>query len=156
MTRLHKISDRVHGSLDLLAEGWQDLWNRAKHAITRFTPVAEDHETGGNRWGLLSAELHESKDGVTVSVEAPGLNKEDFEIFVNGRTLAVRGAKRSSSDRVEGRYHITERAYGRFERLLSLPAEVDESGTRASYRNGVLTIEMSKLKEARPRVISVS
>lgn len=156
MSALNKISDSVRESLDMLAEGWQDLWNKARHAITRFTPDSENDGAGANRWGLLSAELHEGADVLTVSVEAPGLTKEDFEIFINGQHLVVRGTKQSSRSRKEGHYHITERAYGHFEREFSLPTEVEEAGTEANYRNGVLTITLPKSRKAQKRVISIS
>lgn len=156
MTTLNKLSDSVRESLDALAEGWQDLWNKARNAITRFTPAAEDDVAGHNRWGLLSAEMHESNDDVTIEIEAPGLRKEDFEIFVDGMSLVVKGTKQSSRERTEGHYHITERAYGRFERVLPLPAEVDEEHSRASYRNGVLSVSLPKSKAVSPRTIEIN
>ena len=156
MSGLSRLTDTVRESLDVLAEGWQDIWNRARHAITRFSPLGDDDRTGGNRWSLLSAELVESADGVTVSLEAPGLSKDNFEIFVDGQVLTVRGRKETSSERKEGHYHITERAYGRFERRFALPVEVDEEGTKAHYRHGVLTIELPRSTRSQPRIISVS
>lgn len=156
MTTLNKISNSVRETLDSLAEGWQDVWNKARNAITRFTPASDDNHPGSNRWGLLSAELHEAKDAITIEVEAPGMAKEDFEIFVAGQALVVRGKKESASDRTEGHYHITERAYGRFERIFPLPTEVDEAATRASYKKGVLKIELPKSREATPRIISIN
>lgn len=155
MSTLNRLSEGVRESLDVLAEGWHDVWNRARNAITRFTPSSEDEVTG-TRWGLLSAELSENEDGVTVSIEAPGLDKDDFELSIHGQTLVVRGTKQSSRDRKEGHYHITERAYGRFERMFTLPVEVDEAATKATYKHGVLTVEMPKSKAARPKIISVS
>lgn len=156
MSSFDKLSDTVRESLDSLADGWQDLWNKARSAITRFTPSNESEQAFGNRWGLLSAELHESKDGVAVEIEAPGLSKDDFTIFVSGQILVVRGTKQASRDRTEGHYHITERAYGRFERAFPLPVEVDEANTKASYRRGVLTIDLPRSEKAQPRIVSVS
>ena len=161
MSKLGKISETLRDSLDSLAEGWHDLWNTARHAITRFTPDAQDQVASGNaansqnRWGLISAEMHESTDDLTVALEAPGLSKEDFEVFVSGQSLIVRGSKSASEQRTQGHYLITERAYGRFERQFDLPVEVDDDQTKASYKHGVLTIEMKKSTKARPRVISI-
>ena len=155
MTTLDKLTDTVRESLDVLAEGWQDLWHKAKHAIIRFTPASDDEAAGSNRWGLLSAELQETGDLITVAIEAPGMKKEDFELFVNGQVLVVRGTKSSSGSRNEGHFHITERAYGKFERAFTLPADVDESKTTANYKNGVLNIELAKLKAAKPRIIPI-
>ena len=154
MSTFNKITDTVRESLDVLAEGWHDLWNKARHAITRFTPT-DSEGAGANRWGLLSAELHEGDDSLTVSIEAPGLNKENFEIMINGQHLVVRGTKQAENVRTEGHYHITERAYGRFERAFTLPVEVDQDGTRANYKGGVLSITMPKSSRAQRRVIPI-
>ena len=156
MSTLNRLTDTVKESLEVLAEGWHDLWNKARHAITRFTPARDEDTIGSNHWGLLSAELHEGADRLTVNVEAPGLSKDDFEIFVVNQALVIRGTKLSSREREEGHYHISERAYGRFERVIGLPAEVDEEQTSASYRNGVLRIELPKSRAASPRVITIN
>ncbi len=155
MSTLDRLTESVRESIDVLAEGWQDLWHKARHAITRFNPVGDSEAASSNRWALLSAELVETNEGVAVSIEAPGLEKENFEIFVNGQTLVVRGTKQTSGERTEGRYHITERAYGRFERRFALPVEVDDAATHASYRNGVLTIDLPRSKRAEPKVIQI-
>lgn len=156
MSTFNKLGDTVKESWETLAEGWQDLWNKARHAITAFTPANENDQAFGNRWGLLSAELHETSDGVTVEIEAPGLGKDDFTIFVSGQTLVVRGTRQASRERKDGHYHITERAYGRFERTFPLPVEVDENRTSANYKRGVLSIELPKSEKARPRIVSVN
>jgi HSP20 family protein len=51
---------------------------------------------------------------------------------------------------------ITERAFGHFRRILPLPAEVDATGARADYRNGVLAIELPKVAASNRRVVQVS
>ena len=58
-------------------------------------------------------------------------------------------------DSDEGRYHVTERAYGFFERILPLPTEVDDADARASYRKGVLTVTLPKHKNVVARKIDV-
>ena len=159
MNTLGRLSETVRESLDGLAEGWYDLWNTTRHAITRFTPAldSEANESGAqNRWAVLSADLHESADDLSVSLEAPGLKSDDFEILIDGQMLIVRGSKLSEIKRSKGRYHMSERAFGQFERRFALPMDVEESETTASYRSGVLTINLTKSRSAKPRVISVS
>ena len=66
MTTLNRISDSVAASLDVLAGGWQDLWNKAWHAITRFTPSSDDKSSGSNRLGLLNSDLQECANSITI------------------------------------------------------------------------------------------
>lgn len=159
MSRFEQFTHSLRDSLDTLAEGWQELWQKARSALTRFTPVQDDiGETNpppvhGSRWGLMSAELRETNDSIEVQVEAPGMDKGDFDIDVDGRYLSIRGNKHYHSDRTEGRYHISERAYGSFERVLPLPCEV-KPGT-ARYHAGVLSISLPKAHKDRMRRITV-
>jgi len=150
---------------DSLVEGWQNLRDRAAQAVTRFSPINRGGEVETRedrvmqrapRWGLLAAELRETDSDIVVSLEAPGMEGEDFDISVVDDHLLVRGEKRVNKERSEGSYHIMECAYGRFERVLALPAGVDESKARAKYRRGVLTITLPKSQTAARRRISVS
>lgn len=167
MSTLEQIRHGLSQAWDSITEGWQQLRERASQALTRFAPVRH----GGNietsedqisaraaRWGLLAAELQENDDEVVVRLEVPGMDKEAFDIgVVDGRYLTVRGEKRVQREEKRGHYHVMECAYGSFERAMALPAEVDDSRARASYRDGVLRIALPKVRSARgARRIDVS
>ena len=73
MTTLHRLSESVRDTLDILAEGWQELWHKARNAITRFSSEdAADSPAHGNRWGFLSAEAHESGDTINTELDEAG------------------------------------------------------------------------------------
>lgn len=160
MSTLDRLTSNLRDTVDHLAEGWQELWQKARNAITRFSPAKEDddHPLGrhSSRWGVLSAEVRETGDSVEVFLEAPGMDPDDFDIQVIRDQLLVRGSKQYASDRKEGRFHVTERAYGSFERLIPLPVEVDEAGASAHYRKGVLELTLKKHASATPRRIAVN
>jgi len=158
--------------MDNLAEGWQHMWRKARHAMTRFTPASpgnaeaqanqrdgssgKEISTSPNSWGLLSAEVSETDKNIVVQLEAPGMNSDDFVITVDNLTLSIRGEKQYQQERDEGRYHISERAYGRFERLLPLPARVSGNDVKANYRQGVLSITLPKAQASSSRRIEVT
>jgi HSP20 family protein len=149
---------------DNLAEGWEHLRQRTLHALTHFK-VTRDADAGdgqqtqymlqGPRWGLIAAEVRESDDTVLVRLEVPGMNNDDFDISVVDDYLVVRGEKRVDSERSEGRVHIMECAYGRFERVIKLPVDVDDSAASARYRRGVLSVTLPKSSSALRRQIVV-
>jgi len=85
-----------------------------------------------------------------VTAELPGLEEKDVEIQVDDDVLTISGEKRSEIDDKDRRY--SERYYGRFERRIALPAEVDEDRANASFRNGVLTVTLPKTERARQNV----
>ncbi|MBD3647441.1 MAG: Hsp20/alpha crystallin family protein [Pseudomonadales bacterium] len=150
MATLEQLTHNLKDTFENIAEGWQHLWHKARNSITRFTPFADEQDSDhplvlrSNRWGVLSAEVRETDKFVEVELEAPGLENSDFDIQVEGDSLSISGNKHYENDRREGHFHITERAYGSFRRVIPLPVRVDQNGASAKYRNGVLKVTLPK------------
>ena len=166
MATLHQFREGLNEAWDTLIEGWQRLYRRAAGAITRFTAgdeVGKRAVDEGTRevvmrssgWGVLAAEVFDDDDKVVVRLEAPGMDKEDFDLTVYGDHLVVRGEKHVETERTDGRFHVTECAYGRFERAIPLPEDVDSSSAHATYKSGVLRVELPKAAHRRRRTIKV-
>ena len=83
------------------------------------------------------------------------MQRGDFSVALNGDVLTVSGEKRIDRDVTEGQWRIVQSAYGNFRRDVTLPVAVQADKTKASYRDGVLRIELPKSDEARPRRIAV-
>ncbi|HID48260.1 MAG TPA: Hsp20/alpha crystallin family protein [Chromatiales bacterium] len=165
MSSLAQLREGLNRAWDSMTEGWQQLRRRASQALTRFNPIrhGDDLQTvsdqamlRGARWGLLAADIEERPESIVVRLEAPGMEKEDFDISVIDNYLVVRGEKYARREQSEGRYTITECAYGSFERAFELPALVDENQARAAYRRGVLTVTLPKHPRARQRRIEIA
>jgi HSP20 family protein len=97
----------------------------------------------------------EDKDKYVVSVEVPGLNKQDLNVVVHDGVLTISGERKSEKDSKEGTVHRTERYYGKFSRSVSLPSAVKADQVSAAYKDGVLTVEVPKADEAKPKNIEV-
>jgi len=159
MTSLRQNIDRAWAQVQV---GWNNLVSKASNALTRFTHREEEKAPGVRElvhstpeWGLLAAEVHESGEAVTVRLEVPGMDADKFDVEVIDRILIVSGHKQVRHEHKEGRYHITECAYGEFERRLPLPAEVDSSQAQASYKSGILTLTLPKSEREKVRRIPV-
>ena len=148
-----------------LQRGWQQLRERASHAITRFNPLPrqDNVETPqdlamqqGSRWGVLAADVKEKADEIIVRLEAPGMNADDFEISVVDDYLLVRGEKQLQREYAEGEMRVSECAYGRFERAIPLPVQVEQDKARAKYKRGVLNVILPKHHLHKRRRIEVS
>ncbi|MEN8261796.1 MAG: Hsp20/alpha crystallin family protein [Pseudomonadota bacterium] len=164
MSTLDQIRDGFHHAMDYVAEGWRKIQQQAAHALTRFTPTrsqgnletAEDQLVQSSPgWGLLASEMKEEAKNITVRMEIPGMDAENFDIEVVNNILVVRGEKKVQREQNTGRYFLLERAYGRFERAIRLPAEVDDSRAKAEYKNGVLSIILPKSAKAESRRVIV-
>ena len=102
------------------------------------------------RGGLLLPRLDiaESKNHYTITVEMPGIDEKDIELTLEERTLTIRGEKKSEKEDSDNQYHRVERSYGRFQRVLSLPTDADEDNITAKFKNGILTLTVSKNPKA--------
>jgi len=166
MSTLDQLRQGLHEAWDNLVDGWNRLYRQAAGAMTRFTPAKKnERESGGEGWdvavrsagwGLLAAEVFDDDDRVVVRLESPGMDKSDFDLKVLDDHLIVRGEKRLERERREGRYHVTECAYGRFERAIPLPEKVDTLKAEASYRNGVLRVELPKAPPQQRKTVKVA
>jgi HSP20 family protein len=164
-----KMSDirQSFGSLwDTVAEGWDRLRERAAGALTRYRPGVKSNlpardeiddasyvPTAG--WAMLGGDVFEDERRVVVRLEVPGMDKRDFDIEVFGDTLVVRGEKRFEREDTEGRWRVLQCAYGAFQRQVPLPVPVKGDEARATYRNGVLRIELPKQQPSKPRVVQI-
>lgn len=102
-----------------------------------------------------TVEMAEEKDKFVVKVETPGLEKDDIHISLTDNTLHLRGEVRQEEEKEDRNYLYSERFYGAFSRDIPLPSAVNQDQIRATVKNGVLTIELPKVKEAMPKEIKV-
>ena len=97
----------------------------------------------------------EDKDKYTACIEVPGLKKDDLNVTVHDGVLTISGERKTEKDVKECTVHRTERYYGKFSRSVSLPSAVRADKVSAAYKDGVLTVEVPKAEEAKPKTIEV-
>jgi len=100
-------------------------------------------------------DLVEMPDEVRVTAELPGLGAEDFSIELEADVLSLRGEKRREASEDENGWHRVERSFGRFERRVRIPVEVDSERAKANYDNGLLVITLPKADAAKVREIPI-
>lgn len=98
-------------------------------------------------------DIVENQDSIIVRLELGGMKKEDFDISLEDDTLTVSGQRNMSSE--SERAHRQELFQGAFSRSLTLPAPVQGDKVKATYEGGILSIELPKLEELKPRKIAV-
>lgn len=117
-----------------------------------FAPAAEGRAFGApaQTAALLrpSIDVEETDQAYLVSAELPGLSEQDIELNLRDNALTISGEKKSERRDEKGGRRYAERSYGRFERTIPFPAEVDADHVDASFRNGVLTVTLPKNEKA--------
>jgi len=108
-----------------------------------FAPRAQER-------GLVmpSIDVHESEQAYTVSAELPGIDQKDIQLDLRDNALTIRGEKRSERNEEDAGLRYSERSFGRFERTIPLPSEVDADRVEATCENGVLKITLPKNAKA--------
>jgi HSP20 family protein len=103
-----------------------------------------------------SLDVWDDKDNLVVKVELPGLKKEEINISLHEGVLTVSGERKHGVEKKEGQSFRSERYFGKFQRSVTLPTPVDAGKVNASYKDGVLTVELPKAEEAKPKQIAVN
>jgi HSP20 family protein len=94
-------------------------------------------------------------DSFTIKALLPGINVEDLDIQIVNEIVTISGEIKD--DREEGAtYLLAERPSGRFHRVITLPTPLNPTKVEADLENGVLTLEIPKAEEAKPRTIKVN
>lgn len=122
-----------------------------------FTPFEvlrrmADEPRQGRQWAPR-VDIRETEEAFLIDVELPGLGKKDVEITVEKQVLTLSGERTPASE--EGTYHCSERLSGKFSRSFTLPQNTDRSNVKARFQNGLLTLTVPKLEEAKPRSIVI-
>ena len=114
-----------------------------------------DEELSLGAW-IPPVDIEEDTEKLALTAELPGFKEDDIDIQVEGGVLTIRG-ERKFEDKQEGKnFHRVERSYGQFVRSFTLPNNVDRDNVKATFKDGLLSIELPKREEAKPRQIKVS
>jgi HSP20 family protein len=119
-----------------------------------FTPERSGHAELAS-WAP-PVDIYETENEVVVKADLPGLHEKDIDVRVENNMLSIRGERKFEKDVNQDNYLRVERAYGPFTRSFSLPNTVSSESVRADYRNGVLTLHMTKLEGSKPKQIKIS
>jgi len=113
------------------------------------------------REGLAPAEwtpavdIEETDKEYRIKAELPEIKKEDVKVSIRDGVLTIEGERRQEKEEKGKRFHRVERSYGRFLRSFTLPADADEKGVRADFKDGVLNVHVARSAAARPKAIEV-
>jgi HSP20 family protein len=134
--------------IDYFREGMENLFD---NFFKRFPFSRLEQE----RFEYPRVDVSETKNLVIVKAEIPGLDPKELEILVRGNTLIIEGERKEEKEEKDENYHRVERYYGSFSREIPIPAEVVADKIQASYKNGVLKIELPKSETAKKQKIKI-
>lgn len=132
-----------------------DVWgemNRLNREVSRMFG-----ETGSSEGSGVFPPLNVYDDGesVVVRAEIPGVDPKSIEVNASSKSLTIKGERPKQVGDEKQSFHRRERGYGRFNRSLTLPQEVNPDKVRAEYRLGILEVVLPKSEDIKPRKIDV-
>jgi HSP20 family protein len=101
-------------------------------------------------FGLPPADVKETDGAYKLSVELPGLRREDVDLTLEGDMLMISGHKQEERQEAKAAYRLSERRFGRFERAFPLPPNVKREDIAAAFHDGVLTVTLPKHGASEP------
>jgi HSP20 family protein len=100
-------------------------------------------------------DLSQTTDKFMVKVDLPGMTAKDIEVTVENQTLTLRGERKLENSEEGETFNRVERVYGRFTRTFQLPSNVDAAKVSATFKDGVLFVEIPKSEAAKSRRIEI-
>lgn len=137
---------------DLLRDRFNRIFEQAFGDA--LLPLAATEDVSNRRW-LPAVDVEETTDSLVFTCELPGMSKEDVNITLENNVLTVSGERKFEDEERQRNFHRLERAYGAFSRSFTLPSNVKSDQVNASFKDGVLTISVPKVEEAKPRQIQI-
>jgi HSP20 family protein len=103
-----------------------------------------------------AVDIYETENELVLKADIPDMNENDLDIRVENNMLTIRGERKFEQKVKEDNYLRIERTYGSFSRSFGLPNAVNTEGINATYKNGVLTVELPKRAESKPKQVKVN
>lgn len=145
--------------------------------ITRWNPVSEFDDLRNRYTRLLSlmrsnderegsdlfssidwtpaVDIKETPDAFNIEAELPGISKDDVKVTVQNGVLSIQGERKHEKETDDKQHHRIERFYGSFLRRFTLPENVDENSVKAKFKDGVLSLTLTKAEPVEPKAIEV-
>lgn len=127
-------------------------WPSWEKELERFFDVFSDNETQF----APACEIHDEEKMYTISLDIPGLRQEDIDIEVKDNHLHITGERKYEKKTDKNNVLRSEKRYGKFSRVFSLPQNVNSDAIEASFENGVLEIALPKEEKSQTKKIQIS
>ena len=110
----------------------------------------------GNFSKVPAAELTETDDNLVLKLEVPGMNPADIDIEATAKSISISGERKSeTTEETEGKTR-SEFRYGSFQRVIPLPARIQNTEVKAEYKDGILHLTLPKAEAEKNKVVKVN
>jgi HSP20 family protein len=137
--------------------GWPSMWSEMDRLQREMNRLFD--RTAGQRVRMAPSfpaiNIWASEDQQVLTAEVPGFDPDEIEVKVIGDVLTISGQRGPEEHPADVRYHRRERGYGSFTRSIELSYQVDAGKVEATFKNGIIEIDLPRAEEDKPRKIAV-
>jgi HSP20 family protein len=138
-------------SAQMEANRWFDQMWRHTTGLSALAPLrtARPFAAGiAPALGLPAADLKETDKAYELSVELPGMSREDVDVRVERDTIRISGHKAEEHEETRADYRVSERRFGQFERTFPIPQDARRDAISANCKDGILKVVLPKTESA--------
>lgn len=146
----------MRNSLRLFSFPVAEPISQARSLTQNFESFFDDLVSPLNDIKLPACDVEESAERYLVSIDLPGMKKEDIKIEFKDAHLLISGERKAEKSTDENTIYRQERSFGSFYRAVSLASEVDADKIEAAYKEGVLSITIPKAEAKKGKFITVN
>jgi HSP20 family protein len=103
-----------------------------------------------------AAEMEETKDAIHLKLEVPGIETKDLDVQVTENAVSISGERKEETKTEENGVTKSEFHYGKFQRVIPLPARIQNTQVQAEYKDGILSLTLPKSEEEKNKVVKVN
>ena len=141
---------------------WNHTWSPVTGLRRDFDHLFEDWFAPRD-YGLRTSnpiipacDVEEAEDHYLLNLELAGVRKEDIKLEIIGNQITISGERRNEARKEEKNHVYSERRFGSFQRILTLPSGLASEDIAANYQDGILQVILPKAETAKPRQIRIS
>jgi HSP20 family protein len=120
-----------------------------------FDQRAATRDNSETAW-MPALELVDAGDNFVLKAQLPGIDPKDIDVQVTREAISISGERRYENTEEKPGYVRSEFRYGKFHRTLPLPAHIQNDSVQAEYKDGILTLTLPKVAEARNKVVKIN
>jgi HSP20 family protein len=138
----------------------RDSWRELEDMFDRYTKAVEQPRAGNQEviatgdW-VPRVDIAETDKAFVIKAEIPEVNKEDVKVTVHNGVLTINGERKQEKEEKGKKFHRVERYYGSFTRSFTLPDNVSETKISASFKDGMLNLQIQKTEKVKPKSIEI-
>jgi HSP20 family protein len=135
---------------------FQEMESLQRDMNRLFDRLAATDDAGNWSAFIPAAELQETSDAIHLNLELPGMDLKELDVQVTADAVSISGERKEKTQTEEKGMTRTEFRYGRFQRVIPLPARIQNTDVQADYKDGILKLTLPKAEQEKNKVVKVN